>query len=145
MEFPRKTNLKLWNKIKQQVLLSSNGGRPHQWNAMKEQIAINLYNEAGGTYLEPHQGFASSQMSQPIQTVGGRENNTRHKPARKKVKRAKKTSTTLKKHHPKKKIKSPKKKRAKKKATSSKRKTVRKKMTSSKRKATPKKRRKKRA
>jgi hypothetical protein len=44
------TNPSLRNKIKNQVMASSQGGRPGQWSARKAQLVAQKYKKAGGGY-----------------------------------------------------------------------------------------------
>lgn len=50
MSVARKTNPKLWEKIKKRVQASSKGGRAGQWSARKAQLAVKQYKDAGGGY-----------------------------------------------------------------------------------------------
>ncbi|MEH3144221.1 MAG: hypothetical protein PGN34_02470 [Methylobacterium frigidaeris] len=49
-ETARKTDPKLWDKVKKKVTQSSKGGKPGQWSARKAQLATHDYKEAGGGY-----------------------------------------------------------------------------------------------
>jgi hypothetical protein len=44
------TNPSLRNKIKSQVMASSQGGKPGQWSARKAQLVAQKYEKAGGGY-----------------------------------------------------------------------------------------------
>jgi len=46
----KRSNEKLWEKIKNKVLNGSKGGLAGQWSARKAQLAVKLYKDAGGTY-----------------------------------------------------------------------------------------------
>jgi hypothetical protein len=46
----RKTDPKLWRRVKAKVTRGSKGGRPGQWSARKAQLAVHDYKEAGGGY-----------------------------------------------------------------------------------------------
>jgi hypothetical protein len=50
MKTSKKTNPKLWDKVKKQVTASSKGGNPGQWSARKAQLAVKIYKEKGGGY-----------------------------------------------------------------------------------------------
>ncbi|WP_428483142.1 hypothetical protein [Rhodopila sp.] len=45
-----KTNLALWEKVKQAVTDSDRGGKPGQWSARKAQLAVQDYKKQGGGY-----------------------------------------------------------------------------------------------
>ena len=49
-ERAKKTDPKLWDKVKAQVTRSSKGGKPGQWSARKAQMAVQEYKEEGGGY-----------------------------------------------------------------------------------------------
>ena len=51
MKGAKKTNPKLWERIKKKVQASSKGGKAGQWSARKAQLAVKLYKEAGGGYV----------------------------------------------------------------------------------------------
>ena len=51
MSISRKSNPKLWQKVKNEVLFSSKGGKNGQWSARKAQIATKIYKERGGSYI----------------------------------------------------------------------------------------------
>ncbi|KMO34582.1 DUF5872 domain-containing protein [Methylobacterium aquaticum] len=46
----KKTDPKLWDKVKKDVTRSSKGGKPGQWSARKAQMAVQDYKEEGGGY-----------------------------------------------------------------------------------------------
>ena len=46
----KKTDPKLWDKVKKNVTRSSKGGKPGQWSARKAQMAVQDYKEEGGGY-----------------------------------------------------------------------------------------------
>ena len=46
----RKTDPKLWDKVKQAVTESDKGGKPGQWSARKAQMATAEYKKEGGGY-----------------------------------------------------------------------------------------------
>lgn len=46
----KKTDPKLWDKVKKDVTRSSKGGKPGQWSARKAQMAVQEYKEEGGGY-----------------------------------------------------------------------------------------------
>ncbi|SDA21316.1 hypothetical protein SAMN02799622_02695 [Methylobacterium sp. UNC378MF] len=46
----KKTDPKLWDKVKTQVTKSEKGGKPGQWSARKAQIATAEYKKEGGGY-----------------------------------------------------------------------------------------------
>jgi hypothetical protein len=46
----KKTDPKLWDKIKKQVTNSGKGGKPGQWSARKAQMATAEYKKEGGGY-----------------------------------------------------------------------------------------------
>ena len=46
----RRSNPKLWEKVKSEVLASDKGGKVGQWSARKAQFAVKLYKERGGKY-----------------------------------------------------------------------------------------------
>ena len=52
-----KTDPKLWEKVKEEVIEGDNGGKPGQWSARKAQLAVNEYKKEGGGYegeRDPH-------------------------------------------------------------------------------------------
>jgi protein involved in polysaccharide export with SLBB domain len=49
----KKTNPKLWERVKAKVTRDAKGGRPGQWSARKAQMAVHDYKAAGGTYAGP--------------------------------------------------------------------------------------------
>lgn len=51
MSISRKSNPKLWQKVKNEVVSSSKGGKSGQWSARKAQIATKIYKERGGGYV----------------------------------------------------------------------------------------------
>ena len=46
----KKTDPKLWDKVKTQVTKSNKGGKPGQWSARKAQMATAEYKKEGGGY-----------------------------------------------------------------------------------------------
>ncbi len=50
MTTAKRSNPKLWEKIKRKVQNSSKGGKAGEWSARKAQLAVKLYKDAGGTY-----------------------------------------------------------------------------------------------
>ncbi len=46
----KKTDPKLWEKVKEEVTDSDKGGKPGQWSARKAQLAVHDYKEEGGGY-----------------------------------------------------------------------------------------------
>ncbi|WP_411902170.1 hypothetical protein [Methylorubrum thiocyanatum] len=46
----KKTDPKLWDKVKKEVTQSSKGGKPGQWSARKAQMATSEYKKEGGSY-----------------------------------------------------------------------------------------------
>ena len=46
----RKTDPKLWDKVKARVTRGSKGGDPGEWSARKAQLAVAEYKKAGGGY-----------------------------------------------------------------------------------------------
>lgn len=46
----KKSDPKLWEKVKKKVTQSAKGGKPGQWSARKAQLATHDYKEAGGSY-----------------------------------------------------------------------------------------------
>ncbi|MEL6064850.1 MULTISPECIES: hypothetical protein [unclassified Methylobacterium] len=46
----KKTDPKLWEKVKKQVTKSEKGGKPGQWSARKAQMATAEYKKEGGGY-----------------------------------------------------------------------------------------------
>lgn len=46
----KKTDPKLWEKVKKEVTQSSKGGKPGQWSARKAQMATSEYKKEGGGY-----------------------------------------------------------------------------------------------
>ncbi|WP_232630479.1 DUF5872 domain-containing protein [Methylobacterium sp. Leaf118] len=49
-ERAKKTDPKLWEKVKDEVTNSSKGGKPGQWSARKAQMATTEYKKEGGRY-----------------------------------------------------------------------------------------------
>jgi hypothetical protein len=49
-ESAKKTDPKLWDKVKKEVTKSSKGGKPGQWSARKAQMATSEYKKEGGGY-----------------------------------------------------------------------------------------------
>ena len=46
----KKTDPKLWEKVKEEVTESDKGGKPGQWSARKAQLAVHDYKAEGGGY-----------------------------------------------------------------------------------------------
>ncbi len=46
----KKTDPKLWDKVKDEVTEGDKGGRPGQWSARKAQLAVAEYKKEGGGY-----------------------------------------------------------------------------------------------
>ena len=49
-ETAKKTDPKLWEKVKKKVTASAKGGKPGQWSARKAQQATHEYKKEGGGY-----------------------------------------------------------------------------------------------
>ena len=49
-ETAKKTDPKLWEKVKKEVTQSAKGGKPGQWSARKAQLATHDYKAEGGGY-----------------------------------------------------------------------------------------------
>ncbi|MDB5643036.1 MAG: hypothetical protein JWN07_2353 [Hyphomicrobiales bacterium] len=49
----KKTDPKLWDRVKAKVTRGAKGGRPGQWSARKAQMAVQEYKAAGGKYAGP--------------------------------------------------------------------------------------------
>ncbi|GJE27166.1 hypothetical protein [Methylobacterium organophilum] len=49
-ERAKKTDPKLWEKVKAKVTRSDKGGKPGQWSARKAQMATSTYKKEGGGY-----------------------------------------------------------------------------------------------
>ncbi len=49
-ETAKKTDPKLWEKVKEEVVASDKGGKPGQWSARKAQLAVHEYKDEGGGY-----------------------------------------------------------------------------------------------
>jgi hypothetical protein len=47
----KKTDPKLWEKVKEEVIAGDKGGEPGQWSARKAQLAVHDYKEEGGGYV----------------------------------------------------------------------------------------------
>ena len=46
----KKTDQKLWDRVKAEVTRADKGGNPGQWSARKAQMAVAKYKQAGGGY-----------------------------------------------------------------------------------------------
>lgn len=46
----KKSDPKLWEKVKEEVTDGDKGGKPGQWSAHKAQLAVHEYKEEGGGY-----------------------------------------------------------------------------------------------
>ena len=56
-ETAEKTDLVLWEKVKDEVAAGAKGGKPGQWSARKAQMAVAEYKKRGGDYVgerDPH-------------------------------------------------------------------------------------------
>jgi len=51
MSISRKSNPKLWQKVKKEVTLSTKGGKTGKWSARKAQLATKIYKEKGGGFI----------------------------------------------------------------------------------------------
>lgn len=51
MTSAKKSDPKLWEKVKKEVTRSSKGGRPGQWSARKAQMAVQEYKHEGGGFV----------------------------------------------------------------------------------------------
>jgi hypothetical protein len=49
-ETAKKTDPKLWDKVKEDVTEGDKGGKPGQWSARKAQMAVQEYKREGGGY-----------------------------------------------------------------------------------------------
>ncbi|WP_237477758.1 hypothetical protein [Lichenibacterium dinghuense] len=49
-ETAKKTDPKLWEKVKEEVTEGDKGGKPGQWSARKAQMAVQEYKHEGGGY-----------------------------------------------------------------------------------------------
>ncbi len=47
----KRSNPKLWEKIKGQILKGSKGGPPNKWSARKAQLSVAKYKASGGKYI----------------------------------------------------------------------------------------------
>jgi hypothetical protein len=50
MTSAKKTDPKLWEKVKEEITESDKGGRPGQWSARKAQMAVQEYKHEGGGF-----------------------------------------------------------------------------------------------
>ena len=50
MASAKKTDPKLWEKVKQEYMDSDKGGEPGQWSARKAQLSVQAYKKRGGGY-----------------------------------------------------------------------------------------------
>lgn len=50
MGSPRRTDPKLWERVKREITESDRGGHPGQWSARKAQLAVQAYKRRGGGY-----------------------------------------------------------------------------------------------
>ena len=46
----KKSDPKLWEKVKEEVTEGDKGGKPGQWSARKAQLAVHDYKAEGGEY-----------------------------------------------------------------------------------------------
>lgn len=51
----KKSDPKLWDKVKKEITESGKGGKPGQWSARKAQMATREYKSEGGGYEGPRQ------------------------------------------------------------------------------------------
>lgn len=49
----KRTDPKLWERVKKEITAGSKGGNPGQWSARKAQLAVQLYKARGGRYIGP--------------------------------------------------------------------------------------------
>ena len=49
----KKTDPKLWERVKEDVTAGDRGGRPGQWSARKAQMAVQEYKKESGGYIGP--------------------------------------------------------------------------------------------
>ncbi len=57
----KKTDPKLWDKVKEEVQEGDKGGEPGEWSARKAQLAVSEYKKEGGGYegkKDPHNHLA---------------------------------------------------------------------------------------
>ncbi|HBS51041.1 MAG TPA: aspartate-semialdehyde dehydrogenase [Rhodobacteraceae bacterium] len=52
MSDAKKTDPKLWEKVKDEIIRSAKGGEPGQWSARKARVAVQEYKRRGGGYDE---------------------------------------------------------------------------------------------
>lgn len=58
-----RTNPKLWEKVKNEVLKGSKGGKKGQWSARKAQLAVKKYKDKGGKYSKKSMSRKSTALS----------------------------------------------------------------------------------
>ena len=46
----KRSNPRLWEKVKKEILKSPKGGAPNKWSARKAQMAVTEYKKRGGKY-----------------------------------------------------------------------------------------------
>lgn len=51
MSISKRSDPKLWEKVKKQLIASDKGGKKGQWSARKAQLAVKIYKEKGGKYI----------------------------------------------------------------------------------------------
>ena len=51
MSTAKRTDPKLWDKVKDEITRSSKGGEPGEWSARKAQMAVQEYKKRGGGYV----------------------------------------------------------------------------------------------
>jgi hypothetical protein len=47
----KRTDPKLWERVKAEITAGDKGGRPDQWSARKAQLAVAVYKKRGGGYV----------------------------------------------------------------------------------------------
>ena len=47
----QRTNPELWEKVKNEILLSNKAGLPNTWSARRSQLAVQEYKRRGGEYI----------------------------------------------------------------------------------------------
>ena len=50
-KFAKRSNEKLWNRVKSKILKGSKGGPPGKWSARKAQLSVKEYKRLGGKYI----------------------------------------------------------------------------------------------
>ncbi|MGU3541053.1 hypothetical protein [Methylobacterium sp. A54F] len=74
-ETAKKTDPKLWEKVKGKVTKSSKGGKPGQWSARKAQMATQEYKKEGGGYAgqKPDDNHLKQWTAEEWGTKSGKE------------------------------------------------------------------------